>query len=302
MTAIANDQDVYLDMMYEGCCIESLGLYKILDDICNTTGYPPERISIEVLNLKETHSRYKIIRKPAMRWYNMVRNKTSKFIKQLPDNHVKHFGHFVGHGNRFRLLIGSYLWYHHKDKTLQTYHCIPSADYHKEFVALEDILYYNHGYDAFKIAAEFLQNTPMSFGDITKYPIKGEEATDISDAYNRIFVDIVPQSYYSGNVFQLDEKFWRAVATKTPFLIQGPRDFIKSIQQLGFKTFSNWWDEGYSEDPIDYQVRPLLENIELIASWNHDKIIQTYQEMQPILEHNYQRFLEINESDLKLIQ
>lgn len=302
MTAITNNQDVCLDMMYEGCCIKSLGLYKILDDICNTTGYSPKRIHIKVWNLKETHPEYNVVRKAAMRWHDLVRNKISKFVKQLPDSQVKHFGHFVGHGNRFRLLIGSHLWHHHKDKTLQTYHCTPANDYHKEFVALEDILYYNHGYDAFKIAAEFLQNTPMSFGDIKKYPIKGNEATDILDAYNHIFVDIVPQSYYSGNVFQLDEKFWRVVATKTPFLVQGPQGFIKSIQQLGFKTFSNWWDEGYSEDPVDYQVHELLENIDLIARWNHEKIIQTYQEMQPILDHNYQRFLEIKESDFKLIQ
>jgi len=298
MAAISDDQDILLDTLYEGCCLTSLGLYDILDKICATTGYAPERISIKVHNLKEKHTRYKIICKVPMRWLNLVRQKMSGFVKHPPGEHTKHFGHFVGHGNRFRLIIGSYLWHNHREKTLQTYHCVPTNEYHREFVALEDILFYKHGYQHMAKAAEFLQHTPMSLDAIKRYPIKGEEATDILDAYNQIFVDIVPQSYYSGNVFHLDEKFWRAVATRTPFLIQGPQWFIEKIRELGFKTFSNWWDEGYSEDPVDYQVAQILENIDYISTWSTEKISNVYKEMESILEHNYKRFLTITEQDL----
>jgi hypothetical protein len=302
MQAIHKDQDIELDMLYEGCCIESLGLYSILDKICYNTGYDPGRINIIVYNFLEKHPRYNIryniINKVANFWLTTVREKTQEFVKQPIGPNTKHFGHFVGHGNRFRLIVGSHLYYHHPGKALQTYHCVPTNDYHREFVSLEDILYYKHGYDKFQQASMFLKHTPLTLDAVDQYPINKEKLTDILDAYHRIFVDIVPQSYYTGNVFQLDEKFWRAVATRTPFLIQGPQGFINNLHCLGFKTFSRWWDEGYSEDPIDYQIKPLLANIDTIATWSTQKLAQVYDEMLPTLEHNHQRFLSLTKKEL----
>jgi hypothetical protein len=298
MQAIHKDQDIELDMLYEGCCIESLGLYSILDKICYNTGYDPGRINIIVYNFLEKHHRYNIINKVANFWLTTVRKKTQEFVKQPIGPNTKHFGHFVGHGNRFRLIVGSHLYHHHPGKALQTYHCVPTNDYHREFMSLEDILYYKHGFDKFQQASMFLKHTPLALDAIDQYPINKEKLTDILDAYHQIFVDIVPQSYYTGNVFQLDEKFWRAVATRTPFLIQGPQGFINNLHCLGFETFSRWWNEGYSEDPIDYQIESLLANIDTIATWSTQKLAQVYDEMLPTLEHNHQRFLSLTEKEL----
>lgn len=301
MQAIQNNEDILYDMLVEGCCVESLGLYRVLDKICNLTKFDPARITIKVCNLKESHPKYNIQKYLAGSWLINTRKKARPDIKII-NNNTKHFGHFVGHGNRFRLIIASYLFTNYQSKTLQTYHCDVLNEYHREFIALEDILFYNHGHHTFAIASDFIQHTPLTLDNIVNYPINGEKLTDLLDAYQDIFIDIIPQSYYTGNVFQLDEKFWRPIATKTPFIVQGPQQFINNIRAIGFKTFDRWWDEGYSEDPIDYQIKSILNIIDTISKWSTEQLADVYQEMLPILEHNYNLFMELSLKDIESIQ
>jgi hypothetical protein len=126
-----------------------------------------------------------------------------------------------------------------------------------------------------------------------------DKVYDILDYYDSIFVDIVNQTYFTGNTFFLDDKFWRSVVTKTPFIVQGPQHFLSNLKQLGFKTFDHWWDEGYSEDPPDYQLQEIIKVVDTIAQWDTDKLRTTYNEMKPVLDHNYTTFMNLTAQDFK---
>ena len=76
-------------------------------------------------------------------------------------------------------------------------------------------------------------------------------------------------------------------------MVQGPKWFLKNLKKLGFKTFDQWWDEGYDEDPADGRYKTLCYNIDTIAQQNATTIAQYYQEMQPVLEHNVQVLKEL---------
>ena len=294
MQAIEKNHNIILDLNYEGPCVESIGLYTLLDKICESTKYDPSRITIKLYNLKESNNRYRIDSRIAETWFAQAR------LHQPSDKNItKHFGHFIGHGNRFRLAIGSYLYKNYKFKTLQTYHCDPTNPYHREFIGLEDLLFYKYDIQHFENACELLKHTPLTFDTIDSYPIKQNTIFNIYGAYQHIFVDIVCQAYYSGNCFQLDEKIWRPIAMKTPFMVQGPQNFIKNLQEIGFKTFSKWWDEGYSEDPPDCQVTPILKNIDQLSMLKIEEIHALYKEMQPILDHNHNLLMSLSNNNFQ---
>ena len=84
---------------------------------------------------------------------------------------------------------------------------------------------------------------------------------------------------------------------KTPFIVQGPQNFVKHFKNLGFKTFDNWWSEGYSEDDTDYQLTGILDIVDTLSALTVTQLESIYAEMVPVLEHNYQLMLEIPDTD-----
>jgi hypothetical protein len=117
------------------------------------------------------------------------------------------------------------------------------------------------------------------------------------DQYNDFFVEIACESYFTGKTFFPTEKTWRAITMRTPFIIQGPQNYLKNLKLLGFKTFDRWWDEGYSEDPADYQPLEILKVIEYLNTKTLDEIYNMYLEMHDILEHNYQTLQSLKTED-----
>lgn len=300
MYAMVSNNDIVVDMNNEGPCAESLELYDLLDQLCDKVGYDRSRITIKTCNLLETHNTYNINIFSPNNQLNRLQEELKEANKQFKQitNSTKHFGNFIGHGNRLRLILGSYLYTNFKEKTLQTYHTKTDKSYHREFIALEDVLFYKFKYEYFDNSCNFLQNTPLTLDDINTYPIVDLKIYDIMDAYRDIFVDIVCQTYFTGNTFYLDEKIWRPIISKTPFMVQGSRNSIKHLKSLGFKTFSKWWDEGYSEDPPDVQVQGIIENINFLSKFTTDQLNDMYNEMKLVLNHNYDVFMSLTRTSL----
>jgi len=291
--------NICINLNSEGPCAKSLGLYALLDDICSKFAITPSRIIIYTCNQLETHDQYKIIRSAPIKGISELQKK----LKQSPpkyktiDKNTKHFGSFVGHGNRMRLAVSSYLYCKHKDKTLQSYHTDVKNAYFDQFIGLEELMFYDYDAEQVDTAFNFLKVTPLKLDEIVSYPILHEDKVyDILDYYPQIFVDIVNQTYMTGNTFYLDDKFWRSIITKTPFIVQGSQNFLLNLKRLGFKTFDCWWDEGYSQDPPDYQVKLIIENLQMISTWDTQKLLKVYEEMKPTLDHNYEIFMSLNQS------
>ena len=295
VSAIVNNANIVINLNNEGPCAESLGLYNLLDDICDKFSYPKSKISLVTGNLIESHSEYTIIKNPNM----MYLEKTKKFKvnneKQF-DNKFKHFGNFIGHGNLYRLRLAAYIYANHRPITVQTYHFDMSNNYHRSHIGLEDLLF-NYGIDELPDAATLLSDAPITLDLIDSYPILLPETLNITKAYPNFFVEIANITYFSGTTFYVDEKIWRPMLMKTPFMVQGSQNFILNLHQLGFKTFGNWWDEGYSEDPAGFQLVGIKENIDQLAQLSISELSAMYQDMQPVLEHNWNRMQEISRED-----
>jgi len=100
---------------------------------------------------------------------------------------------------------------------------------------------------------------------INKIINHGDYTCDDSDLYVNQALDLKPQ-HYLNSYFQIvaetlinshtiffTEKIYKPIICGSPFFVLGNRHSLKSLQSLGFKTFSDWWDESYDDDYSHYE-------------------------------------------------
>ena len=96
----------------------------------------------------------------------------------------------------------------------------------------------------------------------------------------------------------VSEKLSQAILSKKPFIVAGDKHYLRVLKSLGFKTFSDFWDERYDE--LDYNDR-LLSIVDTVQDIITEEKIKTdsdnnivYSEkMQEILEYNYKHYKEV---------
>ena len=300
ISAMLKNDRVEVYLAPEGPCAEQLKFYTLLDNICAEFNFNKNKITIVTCNRLETHPEYKIRYVHRIAKYLGTAKQYSAQISNTDktfDDQFKYFGHFIGHGNLLRLLLGSYLYNHHRDKTLQTYHCDIASDYHKQFLGINDMISGGYTWDQISDAINLIKNSPLTIDKIDQYPILSPTTLNISKVYPDFFVEIVSLTYYTGNTFYTDEKIWRPIMMKTPFIVQGPSQYITNLHKLGFKTFDRWWSEGYCDDPLHWQYKEIVDIVDNLSSKSVIEIKQMYTEMIPVLEHNFNRMLELTGDD-----
>lgn len=300
VTSMMQRRPFDISLNSEGPCAEALGLYSLLDSLCEKYQFRHELITIHTCNQIEKHNQYLIKKIPPIKGISdLQKNQSDRLDKKITSN-TKHFLNFVSRGNRMRLVIASELYSSHRIKTLQSYHTDVKNGYFSHHIGLEEVMFHNYETDTVDLCYQFLKETPIKVDNVESYPIlHGDKVYNIMSSYQQAFVDITNLAYFSGNTFYIDEKIWRPVLTKTPFIVQGPSNFLANLKKLGFQTFNRWWDEGYSEDPPDCQVKLIIANIQMISQWDTQKLSTVYEEMKPILDHNYEVFMSLNQSSFR---
>jgi hypothetical protein len=303
VATIIKNKPVLLDLNGEGPDLTHIGLYQLLDRICNDYNFPKKLITIKTANFLESHVEYQI--QHVHQQYEL--DGTRKLVGRVDNSKqfnsdFKYFGHFIGHSNRYRLELASYLYINYKKQTLQTYHSDPRIPYHREHLGLEEFLSAGATAEEFNNAKELLLNSPITL-DIAPCTetISVPENLGIVDWYPNFFVELVNMSFFSGKTFYVDEKIWRPILMRTPFIVQSSQNFLPNLRRLGFRTFGNYWDEGYSEDPADCQTSVIKTNIDRLSKLDMLQLQSMYVDMQPILEHNYNRLLELKPKEFNEI-
>jgi hypothetical protein len=295
LKAIEKTGSVVIDFNLEGPAFCETNLYKLFEYLKTKHNVDLSKITIQTANLFEDQSKtYKVeIHLEWMYEYPEIQKVLPRYlptINKKPD--AKKFGLFVVRSNYPRLAIASHMYANYKDDTLMTFHYESSSDYHKIHLGLEELLH-KFGTQSNIVSKSFdlIKNSPLLIEKENLYPLNNPECYKILSWYNDFFVEIICESYFKGDTFFPTEKTWRALASKTPFIVQGPTHFLKRLKQLGFKTFDRWWDESYDEDPYDYKLNAILRIIDEVNLLDINKV---YNEMQSVLEHNYNVFRDFN--------
>lgn len=106
--------------------------------------------------------------------------------------------------------------------------------------------------------------------------------------YADVFCAVETESVYFNPTANFSEKTLRAIAFKKPFIVVGAVNTLEYLRSMGYKTFSNYWDESYdTESDHTLRLAKIFKVVDYIDSMSIDELHKLYNEMRPILEHNH---------------
>ena len=110
----------------------------------------------------------------------------------------------------------------------------------------------------------------------------------IENAYMNVFCDIVTESRFAQPTANYSEKTFHPMWYKKPFVLAAPPHTLKYLKEEGYKTFSEFWDESYDDcENHDERLMKIYDVIDYIDSKTIDELRIMYEQMKPILQHNY---------------
>ena len=94
----------------------------------------------------------------------------------------------------------------------------------------------------------------------------------------------------------ITEKTFRTIANGHPCIWVSAHGTTKVLQRLGFKTYSEFWDESYDSitDPLD-RINAVADLIEQLSKLNHTERKELYNKMKPTLKHNQELIRNLTE-------
>ena len=125
--------------------------------------------------------------------------------------------------------------------------------------------------------------------DLSVFPVE-KNIDDTYKFYENSLVHIIAETNFFGNIMHLTEKTLKPIMYKQPFIVLGPKDSLKYIRNMGFKTFNDIWDESYDTIVDDmermYRTIDLIENIS--KKTEQEKIDISYK-VKDIVEFNFEQ-------------
>ena len=116
-----------------------------------------------------------------------------------------------------------------------------------------------------------------------------ENKVDLNDQlYRTAFVNLLTEThFFSRNIQFLSEKTFKSIYCLQPFILVSTAGTLEQLRRLGFRTFSNWWDESYDEiEEESPRLDKIIELVNSIAALPKKALIEMTQDMNSILLTN----------------
>tara|TARA_R110000868_G_scaffold237184_3_gene491779 strand:+ start:1029 stop:1985 length:957 start_codon:yes stop_codon:yes gene_type:complete len=273
---------------FEGPCCVSLGLYQLLDSICDIFNFDKSKITIRTGNLEEYHPHYhiEIDKIDSLHWLRYTQHgvgNRNPIRSMLPK---KLFGCLFNTPTWHRLCLLSHVSKLDNDSVRL---CNPTWDIAYNRVWLDDII--TECPSELSDILELIRNVKHHTVPLDKNNFNPFEIVDL---YEDFFVEIVSETFVTGITFYPTEKSIRPMALRTPFILMGPVKFLSNLKnRYGFKTFSAWWDESYDllqqYDRI-HAIYKIISRLDLLSVAEKQSM---FLDMQDVLNHNKIRLAEL---------
>ena len=116
------------------------------------------------------------------------------------------------------------------------------------------------------------------------------------DAFDRTWISLIQETHtniffghseITDGVF-MSEKTGKALIYKHPFLVFSTHGHLRELKNLGFKTFSDVWDESYDEIRHPMQrFEAICEVLKELSKLDHDQWLELYDKLKPIVDYNF---------------
>ena len=118
------------------------------------------------------------------------------------------------------------------------------------------------------------------------------------EAHNDCYISSVNETHNAtsefGSKFLPTEKIGKTMLLRKPFFVYSTRHYLKNLRNMGFKTFGDFWDESYDDEPNDYlRARMINEQLFNLRHTNSQTNMEYMMlKMSSIVDHNYNVMLE----------
>lgn len=118
------------------------------------------------------------------------------------------------------------------------------------------------------------------------------------EIYQSCFLSVVTEEKYTRPTGSFSEKTLNPIKCFSPFLLIAPPNTLSYLKDFGIKTFDDFWDESYDKE-INHEKRLLkvMSVIDHINSKELSELKEMYQNMIPILMHNYKQIYTIKDKN-----
>jgi hypothetical protein len=142
----------------------------------------------------------------------------------------------------------------------------------------------------------FYQNNTLKF----KFPLtfEGEDSVPMDSCRLSLFkpaaesmLYLVTETLAKGRRQHLTEKTFKPICLRMPFILVGTQGALKYLRSYGFKTFGDFWDESYDDEPNDFKRLEMITQV--LCKLDRLPIAQKQQlfnSANEVIEHNYQHF------------
>jgi hypothetical protein len=115
-------------------------------------------------------------------------------------------------------------------------------------------------------------------------------------------INLVTESSFVGNELFLSEKILKPILSYQPFIVFGPYGYLNRLKEYGFKTFSDFWDEGYDniESPHD-RIDVLINLVRTLNNLSIEEMNELYQKTKNICIYNRELFYSLKVDSINKI-
>lgn len=271
----SRQQKIKIVVNNEGHCLEHAGVYNILDR------FEFDSVEIETSNVLEQHLTHVIDKSRWLQWFTSINYYDDNFDFTWTGH--KRFGVIYGRPTAPRLGIAAHLQQHHVHSSV----LITRFDYANEDMRkLFDLqrLFAWHPPSVYQLGC--LEHMPQE-----QFPYQRAGLYDYSNPlykqYQSFLIDIVAEPVYEGRSFYPTEKIVRPILYQRPFIVMATRNYLQYLRDMGFYTFSEFWDEDY--DGFDGKDRflKILNLIDRLASLSQQQMMEIYNDSRYFIQHNF---------------
>ena len=146
---------------------------------------------------------------------------------------------------------------------------------------------------------EMGKTLPLTLDDPDKVPVASLFGS-IDTYYQTSLISVVTETNFEVPDIFNTEKIFKPMVHRHPFILVGPYKTLEKLRELGYKTFSDFWDESY--DDIEDPNKRMLKIVELcksISEWSDIEKKKFFYKSMIITNHNHKIITEIYPNNMR---
>lgn len=124
-----------------------------------------------------------------------------------------------------------------------------------------------------------------------------------SNDYEKTLFSIVGETSASEKYMFITEKTMKPIMNFHPFFVIGNPHTLQRLKEIGFKTFSDVWDESYdNEVDMKKRVKMIITEVAKLCEMELDELAEYFQKIKNICIYNREYLVKLNNMNYKYKQ